>query len=131
MNQFANIGSMFPGAQNKNLRDNAKLALTLPGQPEIIGLVVKNALGDVTIIEQDKVQVFHRAQVEVIDESRDMMVLAGYLYEEYCKAVGGKAYDGKPLPNWQEFSGDNTKVNQLHGWLSVAERAARILKGGK
>lgn len=64
MNQFSNIGSMFPGAQFKNLRDNAKLALTLPGQHEIIGLVIRNCHGDITIIEKDKVRVLHAGQME-------------------------------------------------------------------
>lgn len=58
MNQFSNIGSMFPGAEFKDLRENAKLALTLPGQPQITGLVVSNVHGDViTVIEQDRVRV--------------------------------------------------------------------------
>lgn len=74
MNQFNNIGSMFPGAQFKNLRDNAKLALTLPGMPEIIGLVIKNCHGDVTIVEQDKVQVFHRGQVEMIKQGETQRI---------------------------------------------------------
>lgn len=133
MNQFANIGSMFPGAEFKHLRENAKLALTLPGQHAIIGLVIRNVHGDLTIVEKDQVQVIPSEKVETlkttsyIPSDNGLMTIAGYLYEEYSKAVGGKAHDGKKLPTWQEFSTDDAKVNQVHGWLSVAERAVHIL----
>jgi len=48
---------------------------------------------------------------------------AGQLYERYCQAVGGKAYDGKPLPLWKEFRGDPTKRVQSDAWVRVAEAA--------
>jgi hypothetical protein len=136
VNQFANIGSMFPGAEFKNLRDNAKLALTLPGQHAIIGLVIRNVHGDITVVEKDQVKVIHRDQVETLETSsyvpkelgdRDLMVIAGYLYEEYCKSVGGKAHDGQPLPNWATFILDVGKSTQAKGWLDVAQRAVHIL----
>jgi hypothetical protein len=136
MNQFANIGSMFPGAEFKHLRDNAKLALTLPGQHQIIGLVIKNVHGDLTIVEKDQVQVVRADQVENLKTAtyipkepsdRDLMVIAGYLYEEYCKSVGGKAHDGQPLPNWATFILDTAKATQAKGWLDVAQRAVHIL----
>lgn len=58
--------------------------------------------------------------------------LAGELYDHYCLAVGGVAYDGKPLPGWAEFSGDPTKQKQANGWRSVAEKAGQLcqLSGG-
>ena len=31
----------------------------------------------------------------------DMERIAGNLYEEYCKEVGGKAFNGDPLPGWE------------------------------
>jgi hypothetical protein len=100
VNQFNNIGSMFPGAQFKNLRDNAKLALTLPGQHEIVGLVIKNVHGDVTIIEQDRVQVFHHGQVEQIPATEKTRALQLAQIEcEYWKKVcdedpGGYGMEG-------------------------------------
>jgi len=48
---------------------------------------------------------------------------AGQLYERYCQAVGGKAYDGKPLPLWKEFRGDESKRVQSDAWVRVAESA--------
>lgn len=46
--------------------------------------------------------------------------LAERLYTVYCEAVGGKAYDGKPLPNWADFSVDPTKKKQSEAWMAVA-----------
>lgn len=52
------------------------------------------------------------------------MALAGVMYTAYCEAVGGVAYDGKPLPKWEEFSTDPTKKKQTLGWMAAA-RVAR------
>ena len=49
--------------------------------------------------------------------------LAGILYEEYCKAVGGKAFNGDPLPNWVTFRNDPNKQKQSDAWIAVAEVA--------
>ena len=45
------------------------------------------------------------------------------LYEVYCESVGGVAWNGDPLPSWEEFSADSTKETQADGWRRVAERA--------
>ena len=45
---------------------------------------------------------------------------AALLYETYCKAVGGKAHDGKPLPNWQEFRADPARKVQADAWEAIA-----------
>lgn len=45
---------------------------------------------------------------------------AGMLYERYCVAVGGKAFNGDPLQTWVEFSADPNKQKQVDGWLQVA-----------
>lgn len=42
MNQFANIGSMFPGANHKHTRDKAKEMLSSHPSFEITGLVITN-----------------------------------------------------------------------------------------
>ncbi|NBO98823.1 MAG: hypothetical protein EBU90_01675 [Proteobacteria bacterium] len=51
---------------------------------------------------------------------------AKMLYTEYCKEVGGFAWNGDKLPTWEEFvSGpDNpAKGSTLHAWRKVAEKA--------
>lgn len=48
--------------------------------------------------------------------------LAEALYATYCEAVGGKAFNGNPLPTWQEFVADNGKQSQVKGWRAVAEK---------
>lgn len=49
--------------------------------------------------------------------------LARALYTAYCKAVGGKSFDGKKLPKWDEFSADESKQTQVKGWLAAADAA--------
>lgn len=42
------------------------------------------------------------------------------LYDIYTEAVGGKAWDGRPLPSGAEFFADASKATQQNGWLAVA-----------
>jgi hypothetical protein len=49
--------------------------------------------------------------------------LAGSFYTIYCQEVGGKAFNGDPLPTWEEFSKDPNKQKQANGWRAVAESA--------
>ncbi len=53
--------------------------------------------------------------------------IAGELYKTYCEAVGGKAFNGDPLPDWKTFSNDPTKKKQSDAWISAAERAMQLL----
>ena len=46
--------------------------------------------------------------------------LAGTLYDNYCMAVGGCAWNGDNLPTWDEFRGDETKNKQSDAWIQVA-----------
>jgi hypothetical protein len=48
---------------------------------------------------------------------------AQILYDNYCTEVGGKAFNGEPLPDWQTFYNDPSKSKQAHAW----ERAANAL----
>lgn len=41
-------------------------------------------------------------------------------YDVYCKAVGGVAFNGDPLPAGVDFFNDATKQKQIDGWLAVA-----------
>lgn len=49
--------------------------------------------------------------------------LAQILYEGYCLAVGGKAFNGDDLPKWEAFRADQSKLVQSNGWMTVAELA--------
>lgn len=48
---------------------------------------------------------------------------AGRLYERYCEAVGGTAWNGDPLPTWAEFGSGPQKEKQANGWREVARAA--------
>lgn len=52
---------------------------------------------------------------------------AARLYETYCVAVGGKAFNGDPLPLWVEFRADPKKKTQSDAWVRAAEEAVRIM----
>lgn len=46
---------------------------------------------------------------------------AGRLYKKYSEVVGGKAFNGDPLPDWKEFSADPAKQKQVAGWIAAAK----------
>jgi hypothetical protein len=48
-------------------------------------------------------------------------IAAKIAYDTYCHAVGGKAFNGDPLPSWEDFSADPKKQPQANGWLAAAE----------
>lgn len=52
--------------------------------------------------------------------------VARQLYEVYCRAVGGIAFNGDPLPSWEEFSKDASKLKQANGWRAVAEVYCKV-----
>lgn len=56
----------------------------------------------------------------------DINKIAGTLYETYCRAVGGVAFNGDKLPSWDEFSKDPTKTKQSDAWREVARAALHI-----
>ena len=45
------------------------------------------------------------------------------LYDAYCFAVGGKAFNGDDLPKSDEFFTDATKTKQADAWRHVADMA--------
>jgi hypothetical protein len=53
-------------------------------------------------------------------DDEDAMDVASKLYTHYCAAVGGKAFNGDPLPAWGEFLKDPAKEKQALAWLSLA-----------
>lgn len=58
-----------------------------------------------------------------------MFNLAEAMYTEYCEAVGGKSYDGKPLPTAKEFFDDDSKAKQAMAWVKAAGKAIDYLRG--
>lgn len=53
--------------------------------------------------------------------------LAPFLYNRYCDAVGGKAWNGDNLPMWAEFRADPTKKKQSDAWVAAAAEAIKVL----
>ncbi len=56
----------------------------------------------------------------------DIEQTAGRLYEAYCAAVGGKAFNGDPLPDWATFRFDPSKQKQSDAWITVAVTAGKL-----
>lgn len=59
----------------------------------------------------------------------DREYIASEMYRVYCEAVGGVAFNGDPLPNWEEFSSDPNKKKQSEAWLASADRVIQLLVG--
>lgn len=51
---------------------------------------------------------------------------AALLYQTYCAAVGGLAFNGDPLPDWETFASDPGKTKQVDAWLAVARQSLNI-----
>ena len=41
-------------------------------------------------------------------------------YTAYCLSVGGRAFNGDPLPDWKTFSTDPSKSVQAKAWIDAA-----------
>lgn len=54
-------------------------------------------------------------------------LVANRFYTVYCKTVGGKSFNGDPLPDWKTFRADPTKIKQSDGWIAVARFAVKEL----
>lgn len=57
------------------------------------------------------------------DKEMDIKLLAMKLYDAYCEAVGGLAFNGDKLPVSEEFFADESKQKQIDGWMAVAGHA--------
>ena len=53
--------------------------------------------------------------------------LAKVMYDSYCEAVGGKAFNGDDLPKSEEFFNDETKKKQSNAWIQSANSAINFL----
>ena len=60
-----------------------------------------------------------------MDVDNHTIKLAGILYETYCRSVGGRAFNGDPLPSWNQFYADPKKTLQSNAWINVALEAIR------
>lgn len=57
------------------------------------------------------------------NDMTDVDRLAGALWEAYCNQAGGKTFDGKPLPLWDDLGEDRQAC-----WFAVAKRAIQIFR---
>lgn len=53
--------------------------------------------------------------------------LARIMYDAYCEAVGGKAFNGDDLPKSAEFFSDLSKSKQANAWIVAAEKGIEFL----
>lgn len=49
-------------------------------------------------------------------------------YETYCKAVGGKAFNGDPLPSWAVMCKDEKKINLVLAWKKAGRAVATLVE---
>lgn len=59
--------------------------------------------------------------------------VGGLAYETYCKAVGGKSFNGDPLPTWAEMKkaadgGDSKKENIVLAWKKAGRAVATLVE---
>ncbi len=92
--------------------------------------IIKEALND--LLEQrsslDQAAGTDNAKISAAQQELDKLErlfedsthLAKVLYTTYCEAVGNVAYDGRPLPKWEEFCTDPQKKKQVLGWMAAA-----------
>lgn len=57
----------------------------------------------------------------------DVEDIAEELYTTYCAAVGGRAFNGDALPDWDAFRSDPKKSKQAEAWIATAQRALEII----
>jgi len=123
---------MLLGIIRKNMRDGYSICLPCYRIPETRYGVFKESMDKIfgneytTYWSKTKhgVLVFKKKTKQTMINEH---TVAEALYTEYCKAVGGKAFNGDPLPSWEEFSKDETKKKQSDAWLAAAARAMQLL----
>jgi len=59
----------------------------------------------------------------------DIIKIANHLYTNYCIAVGGVAFNGDVLPDWETFSKDSNKKKQADAWIATANCARNYFEG--
>ena len=59
----------------------------------------------------------------------DRETIAAEIYSTYCRAIGGVAFNGDPLPSWYDLAADPAKVKQSNAWLATADRVIELMIG--
>lgn len=54
-------------------------------------------------------------------------ILAHKIYDKYCDAVGGVAFNGDPLPKADEFFNDPTKQRQAVAWREATREVYELM----
>lgn len=54
------------------------------------------------------------------------LTLAKKMYDGYCEAVGGLAFNGDKLPDSETFFSDISKSKQSNAWIVCAEIACKF-----
>jgi hypothetical protein len=117
MNQFNNIGSMLPGPENRPLRENAKQALMLPGEPAITGLIITNKHGDVFLINTDKVAVLKAGEWHKLKlPAHDMTITALRAALDNMLVAEAKRHGGIPQLSVEELAFRETIAAYLEAW---------------
>lgn len=92
---------------------------------ELVGLSTIEPLTVEDAKHQDAAAREFREAIAVLQRHEDRIGYnAGLLYDAYCKAVGGVAFNGDPLPDWDTFRADPAKQKQVDAWLAVGRTAA-------
>lgn len=64
----------------------------------------------------------------MIEERKESVEkLAHELYDVYCEAVGGKAFNGDNLPKSEIFFEDGSKEKQANAWRKTAYYAINFI----
>lgn len=84
--------------------------------------------GEPGSVEREQLKEFFSETPPATEVPIDAETLAEVLYEEYCKAVGGTAFNGDPLPDWDTFYADPNKVKQANAWIVTAAKAIELLR---
>jgi hypothetical protein len=62
-----------------------------------------------------------------MEEPKDtVQECAEIMYDVYCDAVGGKAFNGDLLPGSNEFFADPNKQKQANAWIAAARASMKF-----
>jgi len=63
------------------------------------------------------------ARAAATEDTEELLSITERAYTAYCEAVGGKAFNGDPLPSWKEFAADPAKQLQANAWVQALAAA--------
>lgn len=94
-------------------------------------IFLNHELAHVTQVEKiadDQYKIIFSLESEKLKNKIYSHINSGELYEMYCDMVGGKSWDGKPLPRWRDFSSDSSKELQARAWKQITDYVNQKLK---